>query len=89
MGKGGGEREGVVGVSGGKRPASLSLTSPSANCRKAEPTPLRDITNWACDKAKACRAITACFIRRFLALHLATPSSFSIFEFVHPILNSD
>jgi len=76
---------GVVGVSGGYSPLLPSLPSPSANCRKAAPTPLRETTNCACEAAKWWRDVTVCFIRRFLCLHRATPSSLSTLELEHPI----
>lgn len=62
------------------------FTSPSANCRNAEPTPLREITYRACDAAKLWRDVTVCFMSRFRCLHLATPSSLSTLEFEHPIV---
>ena len=100
MGGGGGNIEGgapservgvlgVVGVSGYEEwCVSPSFTSPSANCRKAEPIPLRDITNWACEAAKLWRDATVSFISFFLCLHLATPSSLSTLELEHPILKA-
>lgn len=84
------EAAGVVGVSGGYIicDSTVSLTSPSANCLNAEPTPLRDTIYCACEAANECLEVTVCFIRRFRCLHLATPSSFSTFELVHPIFGN-
>jgi hypothetical protein len=80
---------GVVGISGRNEAAEVnnagSFTSPSANCLNAEPAPFNATTYWAWEAAKACRLYTACFKKRFRALHLATTSSFSTFEFEHPI----
>jgi len=63
------------------------FTSPSANWRNAEPTPLREIKYKAWDAARLWREVTVCFIKRFRCLHIAKPSSWSTLEFEQPIVN--